>query len=227
MGLDLVELVMEVEDEFGIQIPDEAASKTQTVGDLYRLVLELTGQAWMPPSHNKVECESRHLFYQLRQGIMSALGPSKKDIKPSTSLAAIFPVWTRQPRWARVAHAAKLSLPNLRRPFGAAMIVLFTSTMILWQFYRRDMFGLLPFVLMVAGIGTACSMGVALWWELPLGCRRVGDLVRILETGKVGNGAGRQHETWVKLRRIICEQLDISPDRVSEHARFIEDLGAG
>jgi hypothetical protein len=107
------------------------------------------------------------------------------------------------------------------------MIVLFTSTITLWQFYRRNMFGLLPFVLMVAAIGTACSVVMAFWWELPLGCRRVGDLVRMLETGKVGSGAGHQHETWVKLRRIICEQLNISPNRVSEDARFIEDLGAG
>ena len=32
-SLDTVELVMEFEKEFGMQIPDEAAEKIQTVGD--------------------------------------------------------------------------------------------------------------------------------------------------------------------------------------------------
>ncbi|MBQ7855481.1 MAG: acyl carrier protein [Alistipes sp.] len=33
-SLDLVELIMEFEKEFGIQIPDDAAEKIQTVGDV-------------------------------------------------------------------------------------------------------------------------------------------------------------------------------------------------
>ena len=33
-SLDLVELIMEFEKEFGVQIPDEAAEKIQTVGDV-------------------------------------------------------------------------------------------------------------------------------------------------------------------------------------------------
>ncbi|MFS8650828.1 MAG: acyl carrier protein [Caldibacillus sp.] len=32
-SLDVVELVMELEDEFGLQFPDEDAEKIQTVGD--------------------------------------------------------------------------------------------------------------------------------------------------------------------------------------------------
>lgn len=35
MGLDIVELVMQVESVFGIEIPDADASKLRTVGDLY------------------------------------------------------------------------------------------------------------------------------------------------------------------------------------------------
>lgn len=37
-SLDTVELVMAFEEEFGIEIPDEAAEKIQTVGDAVNLI---------------------------------------------------------------------------------------------------------------------------------------------------------------------------------------------
>ncbi|HIE48262.1 acyl carrier protein [Candidatus Bipolaricaulota bacterium] len=47
-SLDTVELIMEFEDEFGIEIPDEEAEKIQTVGEaiayIERLVAEKEGQ---------------------------------------------------------------------------------------------------------------------------------------------------------------------------------------
>ncbi|MGA0060057.1 MAG: acyl carrier protein [Planctomycetota bacterium] len=39
-SLDTVELVMEFEDEFGINIPDEDAEKIQTVGDAVKYIQE-------------------------------------------------------------------------------------------------------------------------------------------------------------------------------------------
>ncbi len=37
-SLDLVELVMELEDQFGVSIPDEDAEKIQTIGDAIKYV---------------------------------------------------------------------------------------------------------------------------------------------------------------------------------------------
>ncbi len=42
-SLDLVELVMRFEEEFGIEIPDEAAEKIQSVRDAYSYVEEHRG----------------------------------------------------------------------------------------------------------------------------------------------------------------------------------------
>ena len=37
-SLDAVEIIMAIEDEYGIEIPDEVAEKFQTVGDLVHYV---------------------------------------------------------------------------------------------------------------------------------------------------------------------------------------------
>ncbi len=39
-SLDLVELIMEIEDKFGIKIPDEDAQRLKTVGDALDYIME-------------------------------------------------------------------------------------------------------------------------------------------------------------------------------------------
>jgi acyl carrier protein len=41
-SLDIVEIVMELEDEFDVSIPDEDAEKMQTVGDAVKYINEHT-----------------------------------------------------------------------------------------------------------------------------------------------------------------------------------------
>ncbi len=43
-SLDTVELVMALEEEFGIEIPDEEAEKLVTVGDALRYIEQKAGQ---------------------------------------------------------------------------------------------------------------------------------------------------------------------------------------
>lgn len=39
-SLDIVEMIMSFEDEFGIQVPDEEAATIKTVGDIIKLIEE-------------------------------------------------------------------------------------------------------------------------------------------------------------------------------------------
>ncbi len=55
MGLDAVEIVMEVEEVFDIQIADEAAQRIVTVGDLFECIVEkvrFSGSGKMPYGSN-------------------------------------------------------------------------------------------------------------------------------------------------------------------------------
>ena len=41
-SLDVVEIVMAIEDEFGIEISDEAVESVRTVGDVVKVISEIT-----------------------------------------------------------------------------------------------------------------------------------------------------------------------------------------
>jgi len=44
-SLDIVELVMAMEEEFGLEIPDEDAEKIKTVGDVIKYIESKSGKA--------------------------------------------------------------------------------------------------------------------------------------------------------------------------------------
>ena len=48
MGIDTVELVLQIEEEFKIDIPDEDAQKIVTVGDMARYIEKTTAASQMP-----------------------------------------------------------------------------------------------------------------------------------------------------------------------------------
>ena len=57
MGLEMVELVMECEDEFGVSIPDAAAGEIKTVGQFFDLVLALTRSSGKPGLRERPDLE--------------------------------------------------------------------------------------------------------------------------------------------------------------------------
>jgi acyl carrier protein len=50
MGLDIVEIFLRAEETFAIAIPDGEAGQAQTVGDLYRLILDKLALPYHPAS---------------------------------------------------------------------------------------------------------------------------------------------------------------------------------
>lgn len=76
MGLDTVELVMAVEEDFSLEIPDSAAAKMYTVGDLHSyLVSELRRRGHTDVDENRV-------FERLREIICRQLGVKAERVLP-------------------------------------------------------------------------------------------------------------------------------------------------
>ena len=83
MGLDGVELVMEIEEEFGIQLSDDEVAPVETVGQIIQLVESMI----TPESRQKTGAA----FYRLRQVIADSALVDKRLIRPTTDLRRFIP----------------------------------------------------------------------------------------------------------------------------------------
>lgn len=110
MGLDIVELMVRVEEEFRIEIEDEEASYISTVGQLHTLILDKTGV--LKPSR----CVSSTTFYQLRRALVDLAIAPRQSIAPATPIAALLPASKRRQGWKEWSEKAQLNLPALEKP---------------------------------------------------------------------------------------------------------------
>lgn len=77
--LDDVELVQDVEQAFGVRLPDYELSRCHTVGDLFELVA-----ARLPSQADADRCATAMCFYRLRRAVL-ALAPDVQ-LHPSTPI---------------------------------------------------------------------------------------------------------------------------------------------
>jgi hypothetical protein len=126
MGLDIVMLVMDVEERFGVTLPDERAERITTVGELYTFLLGQTRRRAADP------CPTGRAFHGLRRTFTGEFGIDRKRVRPAARLRDLFPTPSRAAVWPRLGTA--LGLPDLpdadpprrlpsARSFGIALAV--------------------------------------------------------------------------------------------------------
>lgn len=108
MGLDTVELVLEVEKKFGINLPDKECEKATTVQDLQNLV-------WKYIQHRpNAHCRSQQMYYRLRKLIKSYYGIEKQNLNTSLNPNDLFPKLNRRERYYHFSETSGLKMPVLQ-----------------------------------------------------------------------------------------------------------------
>ncbi|WP_009958161.1 phosphopantetheine-binding protein [Verrucomicrobium spinosum] len=77
MGMDSVELVMAVEEAFGIAISDQDASTAKTAGDLRDLILRAL-------RNQNIQTNADQVWLKLKDIIADQLGVSPHQVTPET-----------------------------------------------------------------------------------------------------------------------------------------------
>jgi acyl carrier protein len=102
MGMDLIELVMEVEDEFEFSLPDADAELIRTVGQLHAYVCHR-----LRPRGEAV-CPSARAFYQFRRALLARQPLPRRCVRPSSRISRLLPEDCRD-RWPAVAEEVGLA----------------------------------------------------------------------------------------------------------------------
>jgi len=208
MGLDTVELVMRVEDDFGIELPDRMLDHVLTVGDLRRIVC---GRL---QTQSRACCWSQSTFYVVRRAIMDVVGIPREHVRSKTDLESLLPTHARDAYWRRLTAASGLHWPRLgiARWFLAAMVLAAASPALNLPLVLRDdrwvtiyFSGWIIFSFAVIGVGAYLGSKPGPWHErLPQDCRTVGDLAKLLVVLNPRR-VPTDEVVWSQLRGLIAE----------------------
>ena len=109
MGLDGVELLIAVEETFGISIPDSVAFEMTTPA----MMISFVQQAVSARPERKA-CISQRAFHRVRASLMKATGVGRRDVTLKTPIRRLFSGPDRTEHWRDFKGYAGLpALPNL------------------------------------------------------------------------------------------------------------------
>ena len=224
MGLDSVELVMEFEEAFGVELTDEEAIKLRTPGMVIDLVL--SELAVVP----QTVCGSQRAFYLLRRALIEHAGAAREAIRPDSELRSLIHPGRVSHVWPALERALQAKVwPSLVRP-GPLVAALYALACVLFL-------GVL-FLALPSGITRAALYAVfsALLFacaailatercrtRIPQDLRRIRDLVPYAGSSDRIEWTRQKVATVVKV--IVMEQFGLSESDYREDADFAKDLG--
>src|SRR6188768_2088303 len=93
MGLDAVDIVIEVEGHFGITIRDDEAENIRTVSDLLSIINRRIAAA------RHAACPNLPAFLRIRTLTREFIGQPSLRLRPSTEIASVMPANRRKQFW--------------------------------------------------------------------------------------------------------------------------------
>jgi acyl carrier protein len=125
MGLDSVEILVNVENAFGITISNYEAEKIATVGDIHNVV-------WRNiQGRQSMRCRSQQLFYKLRYILVNKFKVPRDAIGLDASLNDIFPKTNRRLKYRKLQKELQLKVPELVLPARWSRALMVTGFMLI------------------------------------------------------------------------------------------------
>jgi hypothetical protein len=232
VSLDIVELVIDVEQSFGVELPNDKLEGILTIGDLHRLVVEEIGAG------KQGLCLSGVAFYRVRRALMQVTGVSRKDITLARPVEDLMPWRTRRSTWKTFGQALDgLRLEPLARPAAIQMTIMLATSgvgvvyvlLILGRLASAWWWTALPLMAVFAGLAVRTTRPLAVCF--PSGCETVRGLVlgllahnhrSIATQSNKDCGAGTEGEVWDSLCHLISVNLEVDRECFTENTSFSE-----
>lgn len=224
MGLASVELVMEFEEAFGVELKDEEVIELRTPGMVIDLILSKLAVA------PQTVCWSQRAFHLLRRALMEHAGATREAIRPDSELRSLIHPGRVPHVWPALERAVQAKVwPSLVRPgplvasLYALAYVVFLGVLLFALpsgIARAALYAVLSALLLACAaiLATArCRTCV------PENLRRIRDLVPC--AGSSDRIAWTRQKVSTIVKVIVMEQLGLSESDYCEDADFAKDLG--
>jgi len=238
MGLDAVEILMEVEDAFEISISDAEAETTLTPRELINLVMSKVGCT------DRAVCLTQRAFHRLRAALRRQTGTRRDWIRPDTPTRQLLPGEGRKTLLKAVLEDIGIAdMPELVRPswlvkligwaaLGAGMLA---GGLVHLQasddWIDRNTWPLVGIGVVGAVAWLAALLTRGVRNEFIPALATVGGFSRwIVAHGpnvvEAPPGQWSREQVAARVREIVINQLGCEK-KYREDARFIQDLGLG
>jgi acyl carrier protein len=223
MGLALVEIIIDVEQRFGVEIPDRVAAQLRTPRALIDHVCSLVQAV------DDEKCVSQQAFYVTRRALVDAVGVPKAVVHPETPMESVLSASQRVALWPKLARKLGVRI-RLRRPswvrwgIAAVTALAFVATAAATPGHPLIAGALVAAT--VGMIGVVATRHVAV--RLP---ETVGAVARAATPAVAAKSAAERGDKWTRsevaetIRQVIRQQEGI--DTFSDDADFVRDLGLG
>ena len=227
MGMDGVEIVMDVEDHFGISIQDSEAGQIHAVGDLVSLVRARISAA------QREYCPTLPAFITLRKVTRTVCGDETLRCRPQDAVASILNPRQCRELWTRLSDLLGTPPNSLRRPrllrrllaaisIGLLLLALVSAIAINLE--------ILPLTIVVAACAIACLHYLTVRFRCvpPDGWATFGEITSKLVGISVATKMTHlrtDDEILNELRPLLVNVLGVDAAVIVPSARFVEDLG--
>lgn len=231
MGLDTVELVMEVEKTFGISILDKEAEQIRTVGDFYEVVWRHIG------GKETDKCKSQYLFYKLRNAFHDSFDTPLLQINPATIPETLFPKEHRRHIYKDFSYSTGFELPSLAltQPWlqllnGFGWLSIAGSLAAAIVLYNFNGFSGWIFLLPVAGIFLTLQLDKILEPKRTVIKQAtlrtfIDEMLRLNFAQLNANAGANRKEMEMVMNKIIIDKAGVDPAEVHAGASITDDLG--
>lgn len=233
MGLDTVEIIMSVEEAFGIEFPDDAAADILTTQELIDFVYKNV-------RHNAADqrvCLSQRAFYRIRRQLREKLDLPRENLRPKTKWADIVPLDSRREIWVELSRSADFAayVPTLERPPLLLSMIAFGPLLTGGAVFAALAAASVP----AAGIA-ALATGIGTVWLALASTRhkRIYFGSNVTTLGDTANAMALHRAAYLRaglgwtrdevrtiVRKIMIDHLGLE-DTFSDHARIVDDLGS-
>jgi hypothetical protein len=232
MGLDIIELQLEIEDKFGISLDDEFWQNAGTFGDVVDSVFQRLQNSPAAAFENQTYST---VLAELQEELENIL-PGQESYGENIKLTRLIPFWKRRRIWDTLRQRFK-TLPSEEAFYNKRIIEVLTfepwiffPTVIIFaaaELLPESSFKILLILLAMMGGAAFCAIlpyGLLLLFLLP--SRRIGDLAKMIfrKNDHLKKMSVSKEECAESLKVIFCHVLGVKLNTLQPHTTLDKDL---